>query len=76
MIREGMKLATVGLAAGFLGALAVGRLLSRFLFGVSPADPATLGVVTALLAVVSLAACYLPARRAARVDPLPLLRNG
>ncbi len=76
VIGEGMKLTAIGLAAGFAGALAVGRLLSRFLFGVAPADPATLGGVTAILAVVSLAACYLPARKAARVDPLLSLRDG
>ena len=62
--------AVVGIAA-FLG---VTRLLTSFLYGVWPADPATLVAVALLLGVVALAACYIPARRATRVDPLVALR--
>ena len=72
---EGVALAAIGVSIGVGGALAVGRALRTLLHGVSPYDPVTLIAVVMLVTVVSLLSCYLPARRAARVDPLTLLRN-
>jgi ABC-type antimicrobial peptide transport system permease subunit len=74
ILREGALLAIIGVVIGIGGALAAGRVLRAFLHGVSPYDPATLGGVAAVVAAVSVAVCYLPARRASRVDPLALLR--
>jgi putative ABC transport system permease protein len=74
VMREGMLLAAIGFVAGIAGALAAGRVLASFLHEVTPADPAILVLTAGLLAVVALAACYLPARRAARLDPLAALR--
>jgi putative ABC transport system permease protein len=73
VVVRGMKLAIVGLAVGVLGALAASRLLGRLLFGVKASDPATYVAVVAALAFVAFLACYLPARRAMRVDPLVAL---
>ncbi len=72
---QGMRLAMAGMAVGLAAALAASRLLGNLLFGVSPQDPMVLGMVTAALAVVALLACYLPARRAAKVDPMIALRH-
>ena len=74
VVREGMRLSLVGLGLGLLLACGVGFVLSRVLFGVVPMDVPVLGGVTALLLVVSALACYLPARRATRIDPLVALR--
>jgi putative ABC transport system permease protein len=63
-----------GMAVGLAGALTLGRLLQRFLIGTGPADPATLASITVLSCAVAVAACFLPARRAARLDPLNALR--
>jgi predicted permease len=71
---EGGRLAALGLALGLIAAVALTRWMASLLFGVKPNDPATLGVTAALLAFVALAACYIPARRATRVDPLVALR--
>lgn len=71
---EGGRLAALGLALGLIAALALTRLMASLLFGVKPSDPVTLGVAAALLAFVALTACYIPARRATRVDPLVALR--
>jgi putative ABC transport system permease protein len=71
---EGGQLAAVGLALGLAGSLAATRLIAMLLFGVKPADPLTFGAVTAILAIVTLAASYIPARRATRVDPMVALR--
>jgi putative ABC transport system permease protein len=74
VLRRGMALTGAGVVLGLAGALALTRLLASTLFGVTPTDPLTFGAVTALLAVVALMACYLPARRAASGDPVEALR--
>ena len=75
VLGHGLMLAAIGLAIGLGGALAATRLLRSLLFEVKPADPLTYIAVTALLAMVALTASYVPARRAARVDPLVALRQ-
>jgi putative ABC transport system permease protein len=74
VIFRGAKLAAIGVFLGVLAALVVTRAMASLLFGVSAADPWTFGVVTVLLAGVALTACYLPARRAAGVEPMVALR--
>lgn len=74
ILRQGMLLVAVGVALGLAAALAATRLLAGFLHGVSATDPATFLAVPALLAAVALLASWLPARRAARVDPMTALR--
>jgi predicted permease len=73
-VREGAALTLVGLGAGLAGALAAGRWISSLLFGVTPADPATLAGVVCALACAAACATYVPARRAAGVDPSEALR--
>jgi putative ABC transport system permease protein len=73
-LRGGMWMMLAGLALGFAGSLAFARLLSTLLFGVGAWDATTIATVAALLAWVGLVACYIPARRAARVDPMVALR--
>ena len=75
VLGEALKLTAVGLSAGVFGALGLTRLLSTLLFGVQPTDPATFGAVSLLLLIVALAAGYICARRAARIDPLAALRH-
>jgi putative ABC transport system permease protein len=75
VLREGMRTIVIALAVGLAGAAAGTRLLASQLFGVSTVDPVTFTAVPVLLALVALAACYLPARRASRVDPIVALRN-
>jgi putative ABC transport system permease protein len=74
ILSQGGALLGVGLAVGLLGALGAARMLRGLLFGVTPYDPVTLGGVALLLAAVGVAACWLPAARAARVDPAVALR--
>jgi len=74
VILEGMRLAIIGFAVGMAGAVAAGRVLASLLHEVKPDDPAILVATAAFLAVVALAACYLPARRAAGLDPMRALR--
>jgi ABC-type antimicrobial peptide transport system permease subunit len=74
IVGQGARLAGVGLAIGLGLALLSGRLLSGLLFGVTPYDPLILGLVTAGVAAATLAACYVPGRRAVRVDPMLALR--
>lgn len=74
IVGQGLRLVMVGLAIGLVGAFALTRLMSSLLFGVTTKDPLTFTTVGVLLAVVGLLACYLPARRATRVDPLVALR--
>ena len=71
---QASKMVVVGLVAGIAAALAVARVLASQLFGVGPSDPLTFGVVVLTLVLVAAAACYIPARRAMRVDPLTALR--
>ena len=75
VVGDGVRLAAAGIGVGVLIALAVTRLLTALLYGVGASDPATFVGVVALLALVSLVASYLPARRAARVDPMVALRS-
>lgn len=75
IIREGLELSVTGLAIGLVGALWLGRAGSSLLFGVTPTDPLTFVVVSLLLTVVAIAACYFPARRAMKVEPIVALRQ-
>ena len=70
----GFRMALAGSAAGLAAAAGLTRLMVNQLFGVSSHDPLTFGVVTAFLMIVALAACYVPAQRAMRVDPILALR--
>ncbi|MGH9970956.1 MAG: ABC transporter permease [Pyrinomonadaceae bacterium] len=74
VIKSGMALTFIGIAIGLGTALALTRLMTTLLFGVAPTDAATFAAVSILLVLVALLACYLPARRAAKVDPLVALR--
>ena len=75
VLRQGMLLAVIGVALGLVGALGMTRVLTNLLYGVKPTDPVTFVAVSLVLLLVSLAACWLPARRAARVDPVEALRH-
>ncbi len=75
VIKQGLKLAAVGVVIGLIGAWALTRLMANLLFGVTPTDWVTLAGVVLTLVVVALTACYMPARRATRVDPLIALRE-
>ena len=75
VIGRGFMLIVVGLSLGLIGALILTRFLSGALYEVSPKDPATFAAISLLLGAVALAACYFPARRASKVDPMVALRN-
>ncbi|MGD0134009.1 MAG: ABC transporter permease [Bryobacteraceae bacterium] len=75
VLGQGARLTGVGMAAGLIAALAVTRLMANLLYGVQPTDWITFATVVPLLAAVALAACYVPAHRASRVDPATALRN-
>ena len=75
ILAQGLKLVVIGSVAGLIVALALGRVLSSLLYGVTATDPATIVIVVLSLSFVALLACYLPARRATKVDPLVALRH-
>jgi putative ABC transport system permease protein len=75
VLREGLILTAVGLMVGLLLGLAVAKAAARMLYAVSPVDPVSIVVTVALLGAVSLLASYIPARRAAKVDPMAALRS-
>jgi putative ABC transport system permease protein len=75
ILRQGAWLVIIGVATGLVGAIGLSRVLKRFLLLVSAADPLTFLVVPVLLALVAPWACYVPARRAMRVDPMVALRQ-
>jgi putative ABC transport system permease protein len=75
LLSHGMTLAVLGLALGLAGSLAMTRLLSSLLFGVGARDPLTMLSAAAILALVAFLACYIPAWRAANLDPLAALRE-
>jgi predicted permease len=74
VVRQGLTVAVVGVAAGLVGAWAVTRFMESLLFGISSRDPLTFTVIAALLGLTALLASYVPARRAARIDPMVSLR--
>jgi ABC-type antimicrobial peptide transport system permease subunit len=75
VVRAGIGWSLVGVAGGFAGALGLSRLISGLLFGVTPNDPATFVAIALAMLGVALAATYIPARRAASVDPITALRT-
>jgi putative ABC transport system permease protein len=75
VVGGGMRLTLIGIGVGLAGAVIAARALGALLYGVTPTDPVTLAAVAVLLSVVALLAAYLPARRAARLDPIVALRS-
>jgi len=75
VVRQGMSLALAGIVAGTAGAFLLTRLMATLLFAIAPTDLATFAAAPTLLAAVAALACYLPARRATRLDPIQALRS-
>jgi ABC-type antimicrobial peptide transport system permease subunit len=76
VLSEGGRLVLIGLAVGVAGAVSLTRLMQGLLFGVSPHDPVTLTIVALIMALVGVGACWIPAIRAARIEPAVALRAG
>jgi ABC-type antimicrobial peptide transport system permease subunit len=74
VVEDGARMTFAGTAIGLVAAVGLTRLMAKMLFGVRPLDPLTFGAVSMILCGIALAACYLPARRAAKVDPMVALR--
>jgi putative ABC transport system permease protein len=74
VLRQGITLTLIGAAFGVVATLGATRLISSMIFGVSPDEPLTFVAVAAILSIVALLACYIPARRAMKVDPMVALR--
>ena len=74
VLRQGTRIALLGVGIGIAGALALTRLMTKLLYGVTASDPMTFSAVALLLTIIALVACYIPARRAVRLDPLAALR--
>ena len=74
IVTQGLVLTSIGLAAGLAAAVPLTRFINDLLFGISPGDPATFAGMTGVLLVVALVACWIPAARAARTDPMETLR--
>lgn len=74
IVRQGIILTSIGVAIGIVAALGVTRLINSMIFGVTPYDPLTFVAVAAILSIAALLACYIPARRAIKVDPMVALR--
>ena len=75
VMRDGARMTIIGVILGLIGALALTRLMRTMLYGVRPTDPLTFVSVAALLCIIAMLACYVPARRAMRVDPIEALRH-
>jgi putative ABC transport system permease protein len=75
VIVRGLKITVIGVAIGIAASVALTRLIAQFLYGVKPTDPLTFVAVALLLTVVALAASYIPARRATKIDPMVALRH-
>jgi len=73
-VRHGLVLTGIGVAFGLIASFVAMRLMSSLLFGVNPVDPITYAAITLVIAMISYAACYLPSRRAASVEPVNALR--
>jgi putative ABC transport system permease protein len=74
ILKQGATLILIGVFVGLAGALVLTRLMSHMLYGISPNDPIIFALIALMLTIVALVACYIPARRAARVDPVIALR--
>jgi putative ABC transport system permease protein len=76
VLKDGARMTLTGIILGVIGALALTRLMRTMLYGVRPTDPLTFVSVAALLGGIAMLACYVPARRATKVDPVEALRQG
>jgi ABC-type antimicrobial peptide transport system permease subunit len=75
VLKDGARMTLVGVVVGVVGAMGLTRLMASMLFGVRPTDPLTFIAVTSLLCAIAMLACYVPARRAMKVDPMEALRH-